>query len=275
MQPESLPERQIEDSFGVTSRPPAVVSDLDSLYRDLELPAGRGDRPYVVVNMVSTVDGKAVVDGIAGKIGGALDHRVMRHVRGAADAVLNGASTIRAEGFGLKVSVAEEAARAARGLLPRPRHVIVTNSGDLPIEKRSLFRAGSPPPIVATSERARRQHPDRFESLDAVAEVIAVGDSRVDAAQLLRRLVADYGIRRLVLEGGPRLNGELFAAGLVDEVFLTVAARVAGGTGRTIVEGDAPPALDFAALELVSAAPTPTELFLRYRVVPRDRAASL
>jgi riboflavin-specific deaminase-like protein len=246
--------------------PPTVFVDGGSIYRDLEFPPGYSDRPYVVMNMVSTVDGKAVVGGKAGGIGGTLDHSLMRRIRGAADAVLNGAATIRAEGFGMSVSASEEAARLARGLLPRPRHVIVTNTGDLPVEKRSLFHVGSPPTIVATSERARRLHPDRFGPLDAVAEVITVGDARVDLVRLLRRLVADFGIRRLLIEGGPRLNGYLFTAGLIDEVFLTVAARIVGGTGRTIVEVDAPPALDFAALELLSIAPTPAELFLRYRV---------
>jgi riboflavin biosynthesis pyrimidine reductase len=102
-----------------------------------------------------------------------------------------------------------------------------------------------------------------------VSEVIAVGDGRVDVGRLLSRLAAEYGIRRLVLEGGPRLNGELFATGLVDEVFLTIATRIVGGTGRTVVEADAPPTLDFAALELVSVAPTLAELFLRYRVKGR------
>ena len=246
--------------------------DAATLYADLAFPAGDGSRPYVVVNMVSTVDGKAAVDGRSARIGGPLDRQVLRRIRAAADAVLNGAGTIRAEAFVARTAPDEAASRAARGLLPRLRHVVLTGSGDLPFDRRAMFRAEPPLPIIATSAAARRDHPERFAALAGVAEIVVAGeageagDERVDLPRLLALLRREHGVRRLAVEGGPLVNEAFFAAGLVDELFLTVASRVVGGRGRTIVESAAEPFFDLARLELVSVAPTPAELFLRYRV---------
>ena len=78
--------------------------------------------------------------------------------------------------------------------------------------------------------------------------------------------LARRGARRILCEGGPTLNAALFAAGLIDDVFLTIAPKVVGGHDPlTIVKGDQ--FADTIHLELGSLVELEGELFLRYRVV--------
>jgi riboflavin biosynthesis pyrimidine reductase len=93
----------------------------------------------------------------------------------------------------------------------------------------------------------------------------AVDYLRCPVPEALQRLRSEHGIRSLLCEGGPTLNATLFAAGLVDELFLTIAPAVAGaGEALTIVEGDALPAP--SSLELKSVHEAAGHLFLRYLV---------
>ena len=84
---------------------------------------------------------------------------------------------------------------------------------------------------------------------------------RADLPALLRSL-RDEGVRALLCEGGPRLHGSLQAAGLVDELFLTIAPKLSGGIAPRIVEGELPAV---AGLELAWLLEEEGELFTRYR----------
>ena len=87
-----------------------------------------------------------------------------------------------------------------------------------------------------------------------------------DLVQGLRRLRENYGIRRLLLEGGPRLNYMFLREGLVDELFWTVAPKIAGTShDLTLAEGPSL-LLPLPRLQLVSLFQHGDELFLRYRV---------
>ena len=81
----------------------------------------------------------------------------------------------------------------------------------------------------------------------------------------VRRLRAEHGVTSILCEGGPQLLGDLLRAGLVDELHLVIAAKLAGGPGPvTIVTG---PELDPPAdLELLSLHESGGYLFLRYGV---------
>lgn len=245
--------------------------DVESLYLDLALPEGRDGRPYVAVNMVTTADGKAVVAGKAGKIGSPLDRTMMSRIRAATDCVLVGAGTVRAELVSVRVRPEEEAARLRRGWTPQPLGAIVTNTGDLPLG-RPVFADREPRPLVFTGDDAVSRHSERFEALGRVARILTVGREAPDIRLVLSTLAQDFGVRRLLVEGGPALNQALFDLGLVDELFLTLAPRVVGGRSKTIVEdADAEPRLDLARVRLISIAEAASELFLRYRVVrPSD-----
>ena len=248
------------------------VSDAADLYRGLRLPEG-DERPFVAVNMVASVDGRAVVDGAASALGGPLDRSLMRRIRAAADCVLVGAGTLRAEGYDATVGPEESVARQRDGLPPQPLAAVVTLSGDLPL-RRGFFRVAGQRPLVLTSVAAAEAHRERFDALREVAEVSALpGDgARLPASAVLSALRARYGVRRLLVEGGPSLVGDLFAADLVDQLFLTISPRVVGGDEQTIVDTLfrlQPP----RQLSLVSAAADRGFLFLRYEVRRQVTAA--
>ncbi|HEY7456701.1 MAG TPA: dihydrofolate reductase family protein [Solirubrobacterales bacterium] len=102
-----------------------------------------------------------------------------------------------------------------------------------------------------------------YEGLEQRLVVVKSGpDGRVDLAALLRSLRED-GVRALLCEGGPTLHGALQAAGLVDELFLTIAPKLASGGAPHILEGELP---ELAGLELAWLLEEKGELFARYCV---------
>lgn len=104
---------------------------------------------------------------------------------------------------------------------------------------------------------------ERYSGLDKRLVVVESGPDgrRADLGSLLRGL-REEGVRALLCEGGPRLHAALWAAGLVDELFLTTAPKLTGGAAPRILEGELPGA---AELELAWLLQEGSELFARYR----------
>jgi riboflavin-specific deaminase-like protein len=237
-------------------------------YADLRFPE-RADRPWVAVNMVTTVDGAAAIDGSARGIGSRTDRRVMRLVRAAADALLVGAGTLRADRVDPRVPDDLAARRAARGLPPQP--LAVALSGRLDLDPgHPFFRHGPEGALVLTSEAAPAA---RARAFDGRATVVRLGRAAVDLPAALGYLRAERGVRALLVEGGPRVNGALLAAGLLDEVFWTVAPALAGGSGLAMLRTGGLPERIEARLDLLSLWEHEGELFARYRVVRPDHDA--
>jgi riboflavin-specific deaminase-like protein len=247
--------------------PPAEDVPADAVYAALDWPAPGADRPYVALNMVSTVDGKAAVAGVAAGIGTATDRELMRQLRAQADAVLAGVGSLRAEAFTPAVPAAYVPARVARGLAPQPMGVLVSGSGRLPLERRYFQRDDYPRVLLTSAAGAATLDPAAAARL----RVVVTGEHAVDLAAGLRVLRAELGVRWLLCEGGPTLNHALLAAGLVDELFLTLAPRLAGGLGPTIVQGSALPGVPLP-LRLVTLHAEADELFLRYRLSAHSAA---
>jgi riboflavin-specific deaminase-like protein len=216
------------------------------------------DRPYLVLNMVSSLDGKATIDWRTKGLSTELDRRLFHRLRTQADAVMVGAGTVRAERYGRMAKSDElRAVREAEGLAADPLAVIVSSRLDLPADLPML---GEPAQrvLIATGSDA---------SLPEVqAEVLyeRVGD---DLPLLASRLREQHGIRSVVCEGGPTLNSHLLAAGLVDELWLTLNPKLAGGAAAlTIVAGRE--LVEPAELEPISVAEGEGDLFTRWRVKP-------
>jgi 2,5-diamino-6-(ribosylamino)-4(3H)-pyrimidinone 5'-phosphate reductase len=236
--------------------------DPDDVYRHLELPSGVDGRPYVVMNMISTVDGKSALGGKAAGIGSPTDARLMRQVRAAVDAVMYGAGTLRAELVDPRVDVVRSRQRVRRGLPPQPLAVAV--SGSLDLDPASRFLVNGPAgTVVLTSSAAPA---DRRQLFSRYATLVVQEGPTVDLSAVLRRLHEEFGVLRLLSEGGPTLNQHLLDAGLIDEVFWTVAPKLAGGRGRATIDGDDPTARIRARLDLVSLYEHDGELFSRYRL---------
>ena len=208
------------------------------------------DRPYLAINMVATIDGRAAIDGSAVGIGSTADKHLMRELRAEADVVLHGAGTVRADPLSARVPPEMVPPRLARGLSPQPLGAIVTRTGNLP-PRHPYY--DSPTVIYITS--------DNVVAVDAPTVEVC----RVATVEDVLRDLGRRGAQRVLCEGGPTLNAALFEARLIDEVFLTVAPKVVGGEDPlTIVKG--PRFQATLGLELRSLVERDGELFLKYGV---------
>jgi riboflavin biosynthesis pyrimidine reductase len=229
--------------------------DISALY-------AREDRsdPWLRINFVSSVDGAATVDGVSGGLGGDADRRVFDILRELCDVVIVGAGTVRGEGYGPMVLPAGSVdRRVSRGLPPHPVFAIVSNRLDLDPASR-IFTEAPVRPIVVTTDAAPR---DRRHALTAVADVVIAGDSHLDPT-IFVSFLAERGLTQQHCEGGPSLFGTLLAAGVVDELCLTVSPQLVAGDAKRITAGalGSPRALTLGHV-LVSG----ETLLLRYEAV--------
>jgi riboflavin biosynthesis pyrimidine reductase len=243
---------------------PSPIDRLSEVRPQERAPA---DRPFVFVSMISTIDGRAARDGRSATIGGDADLELLLELRAIADAVLIGTGTVRAEGYDRLVKSGERRTRRrAAGLAEDPLAVALSRRFDVPWDA-GLFQApaqpillytgldaGDPPDVAAPVEVVRLKVPGLTEIL---ADLRARG---------VRALLCEGGPtlhRALLCEGGPTLHRALHAAGVVDELFLTVAPIITGDEDEpNIVAGGRLP--EAAEFELVWALPVGSELFLRY-----------
>ncbi len=239
------------------------------IYLDLQFPDPPPGRPYVYCNMVSSLDGKVVVDGTERGLGSSADRGAMRELRLHADAVINGAGTLRASGASPRLPDDLAALRLAAGRTRYPLAVVVSASADLPLDQ-PFFRDGSFHAAVFVREDAPAE---RLGRLRATGRRVVALPAEGFVGAVLAALRGDFGVRHLLCEGGPRLNRALLDAGALDELFLTLTPKIVGGEGLTAVHGGGPyPRAALPRFGLVSVRPWPEtgECFLRYRYERRD-----
>jgi riboflavin biosynthesis pyrimidine reductase len=216
---------------------------------ELTFPDPPDGRPHTFFNFVTTLDGRAALDGSTRPLGGPADLELLLSLRAVADAVLIGPGTVRAEGYGRLVGVERRAAP--------PPAVLISRRFDVPWEA-GLFAAADQPVIVYGPADAPEP-----PSVAAPVEVVRLDPCTPHAA------LADLrarGIRALLSEGGPTLFRGFLAADLVDELFLTVTPLItADGAETAIVSG--PRLADLARFSLTSLLRAEDELFLRYATV--------
>jgi riboflavin-specific deaminase-like protein len=213
-------------------------------------------RPYLVLNMVSSLDGRATIEWRTKGLSTELDRRLFHHLRTQADAVMVGAGTTRTERYG-RMAKSEELRekRQREGLSRDPLAVVVSGRLDLPVDL-PLLNEPEQRVLIATASDA---------VLPGVADQVEYARVGDDLPLLMARLREQYGIRSVVCEGGPTLNSFLLAAGLVDELFLTLNPKLVGGAAAlTIVAGRE--LVEPAELSLMSVAEGEGDLFTRWRV---------
>jgi len=183
--------------------------------------------PYLALNMVASLDGRAAYQGRTKHLGGEADHELFHALRERVDCVMAGAGTVRAEGYGRVIKSDEaRARRVSLGLDPEPVMAVASRSGDVPVEA----------PVVGS-----------------------------DPGELIKRLRSEHGVASILCEGGPTLNSALLARGLVDELFLTLSPQLlAGGDPLTIVRG--PELVPPVEAELISLAEGGGDLLSRWRL---------
>lgn len=213
---------------------PSPAADVDPAAAhaaaDRTAPDGR---PWVLLNMVTSVDGATAVDGRSGELGGEADLEVFSAIRAVADVIVAAAGTARIEGYGPpRTPPARRAERVARGQREYPRLALVTRTLDLD-PGLSMFTEAVERPLVFTVESAPE---DRAAALAEVAEVVRFPGSSVDPTDVVAHL-HDLGARVVLVEGGPSLNGALLDADLVDEIDVTFAPATVGGTSPRLATG--------------------------------------
>jgi 5-amino-6-(5-phosphoribosylamino)uracil reductase len=214
------------------------------------------ERPYLVLNMISSLDGKATIEWRTRGLSSDLDRELFHHLRTQADAVMVGAGTARVERYG-RINKTDElrAKRRAEGLEPDALAVLVSARLDLPADL-PMLQEPDQRVLIATGSDAVLQ------GTRAQIEYLRTGD---DLQLLMARLTDDYGVRSVLCEGGPTLNFHLFGAGVVDELFLSLSPKLSGGAAAlTIVAGGA--LVEPAEMTLVSLAEAEGELFTRWRM---------
>ncbi|MDQ1548937.1 MAG: hypothetical protein QOD27_595 [Microbacteriaceae bacterium] len=189
--------------------------------------------PWLRANFVSSIDGAATHDGLSAGLGSAADQRVFHLLRRLADVIVVGAGTVRAEGYGGRLLDSAAAGwRAGIGLAPHPVLAIVSARLELD-PTSSVFTDAPTRPIVVTSAAATDE---RRAAVAEVADIVDCGEDRVDTVLMRERLVS-RGLTQMHSEGGPHLLGSMIEDGALDEICLTVASRLEGGTARRIADG--------------------------------------
>jgi riboflavin-specific deaminase-like protein len=222
------------------------------------------ERPYVILNMISTADGRASIGGRTRAIGGPADRELFHGLRAAVDAVMVGAGTLRAERYGRIIrDQRRRRLRREQGLTEEPLACVVSDSLDLSPEIPLLAEPSARVVILTSSEASLGDCTARVEYVRSTRHGV------LDLGAALATLRERFAVTLLLCEGGPHLNVTLLAAGLADELFLTLSPRLAGGDGgdslRILAGPELQPAVELA---LVGALCSDSEVFLRYRVRP-------
>lgn len=236
----------------LTALAPGAETSAADLVAALGLRDHPGDRPHVVAAMISSLDGRATVEGRSVGLGHPADRALLRGLRAAADAVLVGTATVRAERYANLLDEGQVAARELAGLAARPVVAMASRTGNVPWQV-GLF--AEPATSVAIYTSAEVEVPD----VAATVEVHRIAG----LAATLAHIGEHYGARLVLCEGGPRLLRALVGDELLDELMLTVAPLLAAGDGPMSLAGAGlvPP----ARMALAGTWRADDHVFLRYR----------
>lgn len=242
----------------VTEATPAATApaDLGRIYLDAHRPPPP-DRPWVLANFVVSPDGSVATGGRVGGLSSPADQQLFQLLRSAADVVLVGAGTVRAEGYGPHRPTDEQRAwRIDAGLAPTATMAVISAGLRLDPESALFTKAEARTVVIApgrSDEAARRR-------VAEVADVVVAGEEAVDLAAALGEF-RERGSRVVLCEGGPMLLGELLDAGLVDELCLTLAPILVGDPVRLLPDRAV---LRTHDMTLASVLEDDGHLFLRY-----------
>ena len=231
--------------------PTTLEAELEA-YRPFDTP--HEDRPRVATNMISTLDGRASINGRSKDLGSEADKQFLLGLRNRFDAVMIGGGTMRAEQYGRIINRPESREnREAAGLEPDALAVILSGDLNLPFDA-PLFTNGNGRVLIFTNKHS-------VPETETPVELVTSAD-RIELSSVLEHLRREEEVRALLCEGGPHIFGQLVSAGLVDDLFLTITPVATGGDAPRILEANLPLHADFELAGLLEA---DGDLFCRYR----------
>ncbi len=215
------------------------------------------ERPFVVVNFIASVDGRATVDGQSAGLGDEGDKALFRALRRQTDALLAGTGTLRAERYGRVLRNPDSREwRRQQGLAPEPLAFTLTRHGSVPFDI-PLFDEPEARVVVFTGAELDTR------DVRAQLEIVERDPDELTFAGAFEYLRTRRGVRTVLCEGGPRVFSRLLHERVADQLFLTVSPLlVGGGMAPTITLGGALHEPTTATLD--GALERDGTLFLRY-----------
>ena len=186
-------------------------------------------RPWILLNMVNSVEGFISFEGKAAGLSGPADKNIYQIIRGLADIILVGAGTIRTENYKAPRTPEGTLAefRESRNQEKRPRIAVI--SGELNLDpEMGLFAENHPedkPPLIYSKNASLEKNGSLFSSS---AEVIGFQEDELNILKIVENL-SKQKAKIVVCEGGPSLNAHLLAADVIDEFCLSISPRAVGG----------------------------------------------
>lgn len=266
---------------------PALPPGLRDLYDgDLSFRISPAERPFVIANFVSTLDGVVSYE-IEGQAGGSTisgsdpaDRFIMGLLRASVDAVIVGARTVH-DSSPQSLWIPEYTYPDAKHLYAEyranvlhkseyPLLVVVSGSGKLELE-RAIFQTPGVRTVVMTTSAGRDELTRAGATKLPTVQLHALDTSAgtITPPAILRLLCEEFGVARLLHEGGPTLFGQFMASGAVDELFLTLSPQIAGRTSGimrpALVQGVEFMPACAPCFQLVSVKESADHLYLRYQ----------
>ncbi len=191
--------------------------------------AGNTVKPHVLMMSEITVDGKLTLKkGASSKIlMKYMDHEtdiLLHNTRAEYDAIMVGSNTIKIDNSFLTVRYVEGKS---------PLRVIPSSMADLPPDSNVL--GSDAPTLVAVSKKADGEKVRLLE--EKGVDVVFAGEDKIDLPLLMKILVENYGVSRLMIEGGPTLNYYMLQDRLVDEIRLIHLPFIVGGSDTPSLVG--------------------------------------
>jgi 2,5-diamino-6-(ribosylamino)-4(3H)-pyrimidinone 5'-phosphate reductase len=222
-------------------------------------------RPYVVVNVAMSADGKlSTRERRQVRISGTQDFNRVDRLKAGSDAVMVGIGTVLADDPSLTIKEAEcRRRRLDRGESEHPVRIVIDSTARISLTA-ALLNKGEGARVVVVSRRA---DPEKVGRLEEKATVIVSGETKVDLSRTLERL-GEMGIQRIVVEGGGTLIAGLISAGLVDEIYTFIGNIIIGGKDApTLADGTGfLKEAEFARLTLLEARRIENGILLHWSV---------
>jgi riboflavin-specific deaminase-like protein len=224
-------------------------------------------RPFVTANFALTADSRiSTRKRTPSDFSSRGDKRRLLEIRATCDAILVGARTLASDTMSMGLPAEDlQKQRIATGNPPYPWRVIVSNSGKLSPELRVFQTPKLPTPIVFTT---RAISSTTVTALASLCDLYLHLSDRVNLRAMLATLREDYGVKRVVCEGGGTLLHALLADDLVDEIHTTFCPRVFGGRAAPTLTGTAGAFLPASVpVRMAESAQIGDELFVRWTVI--------